>query len=195
MSFVSRNDIYVRSEKGPSWFEEFLRSMAEQQPSTVQDIMSTISDKKAETVESVVSKYREQVGLDSLADESIEEIQIKTASFKPLSIRHASMGETKSIVSDLDNNPELLKAIDSLCQHSGGTKSTVAILSKLRDNFGKELVSFSDGDLKEYIEGRKAKFKVPTEDDTIDLGLLEQDYREEFDDEIADYQKHDGVKR
>lgn len=69
---ISRNDVYIRDEKGPEWFEDFLRSLAQQ--STTQNILDAINKKRGETVEGVVSKYRAMVGLDALADDSENDI-------------------------------------------------------------------------------------------------------------------------
>lgn len=194
MTVVSRSDVYMRSEKGPSWFDEFLKTMAEHNPSSVRDIMDTINDKRGETVESVVQSYREQVGLDAVSQD-VEEKQVKQASFRPLSIRHASMGPSKSMLPELKKNPAVLQDIDSLCQHSGGTKNTMSIISHLRDKFGRDLVSFSDKDLKDFIDQRKSEFRAPENDEAYDVGLVGQEHSEEFGDDVADYQMHDGVKR
>lgn len=195
MSEISRSDMHLRSEKGPDWFNDFLRVMSNQNPSTVKDIMNTINDKRGETVEGIVENYREQVGLDSLGRDDEAKEQVKEAQFRPLSKRHAKMGPSHSSLPKLKENPEVLKDIDSLCEHSGGTKNTHSIMAHLRDKFGKELVSFSDSDLKEFIEERKSNFHNPAPEEEYDVGLVGQEKKEDFQDDIADYQTHDGVMR
>jgi len=194
MSIVSRSDVFVRDERGGEWFDEFLRSMAEKNPSTVQEVMNIITDKKGQTVESVVQSYREQVGLDALSQEDTGGEQVKKAHFRPLSIRHAKMGPAESSLPKLKGNPEIMKDIDSMCEHSGGTKNTLSIMNFLRDRYGKELVSFSDQELRDYIEQRKKRFYNES-DEVYDVGLVGQERHEDFEDDIADYQTHDGVKR
>lgn len=194
MTVVSRSDVYMRSEKGPSWFDEFLKSMAENNPSSVKEIMDAINNKQGETVEGVVQSYREQVGLDAVSKDDSEGEQVKNAHFRPLSIRHAKMGPEESALPKLKDKPEIMKDIDSMCEHSGGTKNTLSIMNFLRDRYGKELVSFSDQELRDYIEERKKRFYNES-DEVYDVGLVGQERHEDFEDDIADYQTHDGVKR
>jgi len=191
MTKVSRSDIFARSEHGGEWFNEFLHSFAKTRQESVQEILSAINDKKAETVESVVQQYREQVGLDSLA---AEDSVVKTAAtLRKISIRHADEGT--SALEMVKKDPKLMGAIDSFCEHSGGTKNTISILNYLRNILGNDVVNYSDEDLKEFIDGRKKRFKVDdNEDYNIDVGLVGQDIDEDAD-EIADYQTHDGVKK
>lgn len=84
MTKVSRNDIYIRDEKGPDWLQDFFTSLAGQKVSGIQDILDAINNKRNQTVESVVQSYREQVGLDILGssedEENIKEASIKNAS-------------------------------------------------------------------------------------------------------------------
>lgn len=195
MTVVSRSDVYARSEKGGEWFEEFIRRMADQHPATLKDVMDIITNKQSQTVEGVVESYREQVGLDALSQSDSDGEQIKRANFRPLSIRHAKMGPSQSILPKIKNNPEIVKDIDSMCEHSGGTKNTLSIMNYLRDKFGKDLISFSDQELKDYIEERKQKFYQNESDEAYDVGLVGQERQEDFEDDIADYQTHDGVKR
>jgi len=58
MTTVSRNNIYVRDERGGDWFNEFLESFANDKPSSVQDVLEAINNKRTETVESVVFNRR-----------------------------------------------------------------------------------------------------------------------------------------
>lgn len=191
MSIVSRNEIYVKAERGGDWLNEFLRIYAEMkpQPSSIDDILRAITDKRGETVESVVQKYREQTGLDALSND--EPAQIKTASFTPLSIRHANLNASQSVLTVIQNDPSIQKAIDSLCEHSGGNKSTHAIINFLRNKLGKELVSYTDQDLIKYIEDRKKSFKKeePAED-LADVGKAGLDSKENYGDDVADYIQH-----
>lgn len=71
---ITRNDIYVRDEKGADWFQEFLQSFAKSKPASVQDILDAINNKRSATVEDVVAMYRDQVGLDLVASDSDEHI-------------------------------------------------------------------------------------------------------------------------
>lgn len=195
MTKVSRNDVFMRDEKGPTWFDEFIRSMAGgAAPNSVQDIMNAIVDKKQATVESVVAKYREQVGLDTLTDED-GGAQVKTASAeRKLSIRHAKMGPQTSILPKIKNNKEVLMAIDSFCRHSGGTKNTPSIINHIRKLLGDETVSYTDQDLKDYIEARKRHFRDGELDKSYEVGLVGQEKDDDYDDDIADYQTYNGAK-
>jgi ATP-dependent DNA ligase len=69
---ITRNDIYVRDEKGPDWFNDFLQSFAKSKPASIQDILDAINNKRSATVEDVVSMYRDQVGLDLIANSEDE---------------------------------------------------------------------------------------------------------------------------
>ena len=200
MPKVSRNDVFVRDERGPDWFNEFLHSVANSKPSTVNDILDAITNKKGETVESVVQSYREQVGLDALSHPENDNVktsttntpakEVKASSPRPLSIRHAQE-EGQSVIEIIESSPDLRSAIDSFCEHSGGTKNTHAIIRFLRDRLGKNLVSYTDEELLEYIKQRKDRFKKETkESDQIDFGLVGTDSQEAYDDNVADYATH-----
>jgi len=200
MTNVSRNNIYARDEKGPDWFNEFLRSFSGQttKPASIQEILSAINNKKAETVESVVQDYRQQVGLDSVqSSDSSDEQNIKQAglNFRPLSIRHAE--DKRSIVDKIKSDPELVSAIESLCRHSGGTKKIQSLITFLRQKLGND-VSFSDDGVVNYLQECKNRF---TESVTPDLnaefvGLVgtTDNPAEDHDDDLADYIKNDGSK-
>lgn len=188
MTVVSRSDMYAPDEKGADWFNEFMLKMSGHQSQSIQDIMNIITDKRGDTVDSVVQSYRDQVGLDIIADGS----QVKEASFRPLSVRHARMGTMESSLPKLKEDPDFVQDVDSFCEHTGGTKNTMSIIHYLRDKFGDELISFSDGDLKEYIESRKDKFHTDDKKDTYDVGRIGQDEQDEYSDDMADYQAHDA---
>lgn len=200
MTEVSRNDLYMKDEKGPEWFDDFLRSLADNanEASVDQEIMSAINNKRGETVESVVRDYREQVGLDIVQssddDEgsSVKQASIKTKPFKPLSIRHA---EQKSIVDDIKQRDGLVNALESMCKHSGGTVKMPALINFLRKEIGNN-VSFADEGLKEYLTELKEKFmeaKTPEESSYVGLvGLTDDD---NYDDDAADYATYDGAKQ
>jgi hypothetical protein len=193
MAKVSRNDIYVRDERGADWFNSFLQSLAGTEPSSVQEILSAINNKRTETVDGIVQNYREQVGLDSLSSDEEDKDLTKQASAKirPLSIRHAA--EDKSVVQLIEDDQELKAKIDSHCEHTGGTKNIEALLSFLRGILGHQ-VSFSDKKLREYLEGRKNRFKDHTpERSSEDVGRVGTDSSEEHDDDKADYIKNDGA--
>jgi len=192
MTKVSRNDIYVRDENGPEWFNAFLHSIANSKSDTVHDIVSAIKD---ETVESRVRDYREQVGLDVLSatDEEDKE-NIKTASSRPLSIRHAE--EMKGVVNMIEDDPKLRRAIDSFCEHSGGTKNTLSIMRFVREKLGKDVVSYTDDELKAYIDQRKKHFKQElTDSGEPDVGRVGLDNEDSYNDDVADYATYDGAKQ
>lgn len=193
MTIVSRSDIYVRDERGPDWFNDFLHQLAGTEPSSVQEILSAIHNKRTETVESVVQSYRDQIGIDNLSFSEDEDLT-KQASVKnrPLSIRHAM--DNKSVVQLIEDDQGLKAKIDSHCEHTGGTKNTEALISFLRTILGHQ-VSFSDKELREYLEGRKNRFKdhIP-ESSSEDVGRIGTDSSEKHDDDVADYMTHDGNK-
>lgn len=193
MTKVSRNDLFMRSEKGPSWLDEFLESYAKtddkSQASSISDILNAIQDKRGETVASVVENYRQQVGLDMVNAEP----QVKQASDKmSLSNRHASLNaEDQDVVLLIQKDPSIVKAIDSFCEHSGGTKGTHAIINFLRNKLGKDKVSYTDKELIDFIEGRKKSFKEGDEELVIEVGEvgLSGD-GDDYDDKVADYVSH-----
>lgn len=174
MSF-NRSDEFMRSEKGPDWFDEFLKQLA----SPNQEIISTIHDIKAETVQSLTDKYRSQVGLDLIANDSDKIVVTAAKSPKPISKRAAN----KPAIQDI---PEVQQAVDSFCQHSGGTKSTHAILHNLRKMLGKENISYTDQELMDYINDRKKQFYNPNKDVPIsDPGAAGTE--KEYGDSAAEY--------
>jgi hypothetical protein len=158
--------------------------------------MSSIYNIKSKTVESVVQDYRKQVGLDILISESqdkeLSPVKESTASFKPISIRH--IAEKKSIIDLIESDENLQKIITSLCEHSGGNRSTPSIIKFLRDFLeGKARVDYNDDKLVSYIEDCRSKFKEDrTEDQYTDVGLIGLDTQEGRADK-ADYIAHDGA--
>jgi len=271
---ITRNDIYVRSEKGADWFNEFLQSFAETKESSYQDLLDAINYKKSETVQGVVEEYRKMVGLDSigasenkinskasikrplyeehadltkiedeferpnygemldalpdsatrddvaeflltkddwltqqdeaLQDEIIDEaygvISImkkmdrrkreRRSNYHPLSIRHAMPLEVEDVVSAISKDPNLMEDIRSLCEHSGGTKNTHSIIRHLREKLGKQLVSYSDSDLIEYIEKAKKEYQSEKEEKSTDIGRVGTDTEDHPEDNDADYITH-----
>jgi len=190
---ITRSDTYSRDENGPSWFNDFLESFASRKESSIQDMLDAMNQKKqGDTVESVVSKYREATGLDMITAEPVEG-ETKTASnnFKPLSCRHASEKEQNAILV-IEQNPNLKSDIESICEHSGGTKDTHAIIRFLRNELGpetgRELMKFSDDELIEYIEELKGKYYAPASDPRGNAGRIGLDDDDEND--IADYITH-----
>lgn len=195
MSKISRNDVFVRSERGPDWLDDFLHiySQSSKSPSSIDEILSAINNKKAETVESVVENYRKQVGLDALADDENNESHVKQASRTPLSIRHAQLNNEDSIVLVIKQDPSMIKAIDSFCEHSGGTKNTHSIINFLRSKLGKEKVSYTDQDLIDYIEERKSSFRKDDveADENKDVGEAGlSNVEDDYGDRMADYVQH-----
>lgn len=194
MTKISRNDLFMRSEKGPSWFDEFLKTYAEtgekSEASSINDILSAIQDKRGETVASVVENYRKQVGLDAITAGS----QIKQASSDTmfLSNRHASLKEEDhGVVVLIQKDPSIAKAIDSFCEHSGGNKGTHAIINFLRNKLGKEKVSYTDQELIDFIESRKKSFQNGDDELVIEVGEvgLSGD-GDDYEDKMADYVTH-----
>jgi len=281
---INRNDIFVRDESGPSWFNEFLHSFAEQKEGSAVDILNAIQKKKSETVQGVVERYREMVGLDIVADADdkntvknagevdqnymshlkpgkyiaeeegfmrdvetgerapayLDDIVCKDcnekmplgvkksaagyflgrscncgpysresgyfgtredaenelkfyqnptrleANIRPLSIRHAKELDAVSLIT---NDPKIVQDIESLCEHSGGTKNTHSIINYLREKLGKD-ISYSDKDLAKYIEDVKKKYMEQTEDLNNDVGRIGLDNEENPDDAAADYIEH-----
>jgi len=134
-------------------------------------------------------KFRHMAWSRFRPDKSTKEV--KMASFRSLSVRHA---ETKNIVSIITNDPELKKAIDSFCEHSGGHKSTHSMIQYLREKLGHELVRFSDKDLIAYIEDKKKGCKHLTTEEDIDVGRVGIDENDYHDDDVADYVSHSNIK-
>lgn len=187
---ISRNDVYVRDEKGPEWFEDFLRSLAQQ--STTQNILDAINQKRGETVEGVVSKYREMVGLDVLADDNETEIKSE-ASMRPISVRHAKEldKDQKDVVIIIESDPKLKADFESILKGSGGTKNTHAVLHFLRGLLGSDLVSYSDDHLIQYIDEMKKKYLgTKVEEPSGYAGRVGTEPIEEFNDHAADFMGH-----
>jgi len=190
MSKIIRNDIYVRDESGSEWFDEFLRSLAEEKESSVQDVIDAIQYKRSETVQGVVNQYRKMVGLDNI-ESSTEENKLKSKACRPLSVRHAKiMSDNKDVISIINKDPKIREDIRSLCEHSGGTKNTHSIIDYLREKLGKDLVSYSDSDLIEFIEKTKRKYQGDTEEQSADVGRVGTDTEDHPDDNAADYITH-----
>jgi hypothetical protein len=195
MTKVSRNDIFIRDENGPEWFEEFLRSLAGQKQSSLQDILDSINNQRSKTIESVVQSYREQVGLDALAkdDDNTTTTVKKSEASRRLSIRHAINEEQTNIIEKIKSDPDIQAAVDSMLQHSGGNKKTHAIIDFLRDKLGADLVSYTDDALNEYIEEKRKNFKsIEEKENPSHVGLV--GLEDEYDDDVADYILHDGAK-
>lgn len=164
---VSRNDIYVRPEKGPDWLNDFFDNIIKQSG----DIEADLERKKnGETVASVVEGYRKQVGLD-LANDN-EPMNIKTASKKQyLSIRQAQM-EDATVIEIIEGDPDLKTALNSLLEHSGGTKKITSLIKFLRDRLGKEKVSYSDQALRDYLSDLKGKYIIEPEPEKPEIAGL-----------------------
>lgn len=86
----------------------------------------------------------------------------------------------------LKDHPEIAKIVDSFCQHSGGTKSTMSIVNYLREKLGKDIVNYTDEELKKYIEERKQNFKN-TNQEAIDHDVGRVGLDRDFNDMYADY--------
>ena len=182
MSKISRSDVYARDERGPDWFDSFLQSYANQ--GNVKDLLDTITEKKAKTVQSVVDEYRKMVGLDLIANE--EEPEIKARASRSLSLRQAKIAKIASVIEIIEDDPSLKNAIEDICKHSGGTRSTYSIMEFLRDRLGNDKVSLQDQQLKDYIENVKSKYFEDLGDREEKPGLVGTD-NEDFTDDAAEY--------
>lgn len=181
---IYRNDIYVRSESGGAWFNEFLHSLAETKESSYQELIDAINYKKSETVKGVVDEYRKMVGLDR-----VESSSDNSSECRSLSVRHAKILDN-DIVSIIEKDPKLREEIRSLCEHSGGTKNTHSIIDHLRGKLGKELVSYSNSDLVDYIEKAKKEYQGDVEEQSADVGRVGIETEDNPEDNVADYITH-----
>lgn len=186
---INRSDVFIRDEKGGKWFEEFLQSFAEEKEGSTREVIDAIQHKKSETVQGVVEEYRKMVGLDSAASSEDGNIVV-TASVRPLSIRHAQELNATNVISEIEQDPKLIEDMRSLCEHSGGTKNTHAIINFLRGKLGKELVRYSDKDLVEYIESMKRGYQEEFEEQRGNAGKVGIDVEDHPEDNAADYITH-----
>lgn len=124
--------------------------------------------------------------------EKHESLKLKsTASQRPLSIRHAvAMDKKPDIILVIKNDTKLQRDVDSLCRHSGGTKSTHSILKFLRDHLGSDAVSYTNDELTAYIEECKDRYRKNIQQSDVDIGLVGTDSQDQYDDDIADYAKN-----
>jgi hypothetical protein len=159
---ITRNDIYERAERGPEWLESFFRSFAENQNEEIVNII-----KNAPDVASIVKSYRDMVCLDAALS---EDETVKTAGVKGRQL--SKRAEEKSTVDVLKADENLLKQVESLLHNSGGHKKTVTIIRFLRDELGKESASFSDEELKDFIEHLREKHQPHTPDCECDAGKV-----------------------
>ena len=187
---VTRNDIYTRDEKGGEWFDEFLRSFADEKEGSIQDVMDAIQSKKGETVQGIVDKYKIMVGIDSVADNDTLSTLESKASFRPISIRHAEHHVPESIVVIIEKDPVVKEGIRSMCEHSGGTKNTHSIMDFIREKLGKDLINYSDENLVKYIEDIKKSYRdEATEESHNDVGRVGIETDDHTED-TADYITH-----
>jgi len=193
---ISRSDVFVRSESGGEWMEDFLYHFSKNKESkmTTQDIMSAIDGIKPNTVSAVVDNYREMVGLDKISETESDTIVVK-ASRNPtrsLSCRVAKESieeETAPIILIMKDHPEVEKDIDSLCRHSGGNKSTSAIIHYLRNMLGPDTVSFTDDSIVDYVNDVRSKYQSDEDDaaDELDVGLIGTEPPPDGDSDTAEY--------
>ena len=299
MTKITRSDVYIQSEKGADWFQEFLETYAENKEAYTQELMNVIQDKRGNTVQGVVDHYREMVGLDSLsssqtesditasasavgatmdeqsvyvttplgdftlsklsfpgqkdpfvrpedlfdekefadlgADEAYELIddigdairdsfgekvkvvgglrwscgecgsydsekedtsRCNKCGFSPrdkaassLFSKRAEEKEKEDVIVIIEKSPDVKRDLESLCRHSGGTKDTHAIINFLRDRLGKELVSYSNKDLVQYVEDTKSRFKEDLTEPHAEAGMVGTEDLDNVD-ETADYILH-----
>jgi len=130
--------------------------------------------------------------LYSTEEEKRTTVKKASTNFRPLSIRHAE--EAPSVVQMIKDDPKVNEAVESHCEHSGGTKNIHTLIHFLRDLLGKD-VSFSDEELKEYLEERKMRYKEEAPDKgSENVGRIGIDSKEDHDDDMADYMRYDGSK-
>lgn len=200
MSKITRSDVYSRDEAGGDWFQEFLRSYADvKESSTNQEILEAMTSKQGETVESVVSNYRTMTGLDVMAEALDADEIVATASSevakppRPLSCRAEHTHEEaapESVIVLIEKDEHLKGDVESLCEHSGGTKETHSILNFLRGKLGSDVVSFSDDDLLEYIEGIKSQYYEEHDAPRGNAGKVGLDGGDHSEGDVAEYQSH-----
>ena len=189
---MKRDYTYARGEKGPDWFNEFLDSFARSSDNTTNDILSIINNKNGETVESMVRSYREQVGLDLIAQDDQE--LTKTADLKKISIRHNDYNDSNVV--DMIKNDELIMAeIDSLCKHSGGHKSVYSLINHLRKFFGSDVVKLYDEELINFLQDKLDSYRVDDIEEFNDVGAIGVDPGTEYNDNLAEYALNNGAKR
>lgn len=191
MSKITRSEVFARGERGPEWFQDFLYNLSQTKESSTQDILEAINGKRGETVQGVVDKYKEMVGLDSVAQADDDETEkVATASTKPeISIRQAKE-EEPTVVMIIEEEPNLKGDVESICEHSGGHKDTYAIIRFLRDQLGSDLVSFSDKDLIDYIGDIKKEYLDDVDEPRGNAGRVGMDDEPEREDNLADYVAH-----
>lgn len=124
-------------------------------------------------------------------DKPAKEVKMSKALFRPLSIRHAH--DHSIIIDKIENDPEVMRDIESFCQHSGGFKSTISIINFLRKKFPNDLISFTDKGLIAYIDKIKESHKAESGKTSLDVGSVGTRSEDNNDDNIADYVMH-GAK-
>lgn len=113
--------------------------------------------------------------------------EVKMAHF--ISKRHKLAAS--NIVQLIEQHPDIIRDIDSLCSHSGGHKPTHSIINFLREKLGRELISYSDKELIDYIEGKKFQYKDTCHHrQQYDAGSVGIKQDNQADDQIADYYTH-----
>jgi ATP-dependent DNA ligase len=132
-------------------------------------------------------KLRHAGWIRSRPDKSPKEV--KMAVSKKLFLSKRAAEEAKSVVVLIEENPKIKSDVHSICEHSGGHRDTVSIINFLRNMLGKEVVSFSDGDLKEYIESVRKKYQKDLQEPDVDAGLVGLDDTK-HEDNTADYIEH-----
>ena len=101
--------------------------------------------------------------------------------------------EDQSIVLLIKQDPSMVKAIDSFCEHSGGTKNTHSIINFIRNKLSKDRVSYTDKELLKYIEDRKKAFMKDDVEPDPDKDIGEaglSSVKEDYGDSVADYVQH-----
>lgn len=188
MSKISRNNMKVRDETGPDWFNDFLMNISKTSSNTTQEILSTIHNSEPNTVEGVVARYRESVGLDAMA---LSEPAIKKASVRrALSSRDVEL----TVVDKIKESEEAQLYLESIFKGTGGTKGMTSVIRRLKEILPEVAIRYRDKDLLEYLSELRNNHYRPPGARAIDYGVVgTEEIDSDADDHMADYIKYDGT--
>jgi ATP-dependent DNA ligase len=81
MSKITRIDEYAAPERGPDWMGDLFNTLSNLPASTagIQDVLDLMTGRQQKSIEAVVKSYREQCGMDALADDADGDELISTA--------------------------------------------------------------------------------------------------------------------
>ena len=176
MTPITRDNEYVRREQYGETIDEFFRLL---EAGTNSQLLDTLVSKQQQSVEHVLAQYKQDVGLELLTPDLT-----KTASApRYISLRHKL---ASAVVSVLQEHPELIKDIESLCSHSGGHKGVHSVIHFLRDKLGED-ISYSDEALTKFILETKERFKDALPECCVEEGAVGTQHQDHYDDQGADY--------